>query len=95
MPGDHSFVLAEDVLLQAEQGRFHAKISVVLQVREHHYSGPLPIKIVGFRDEQEGLSGAKDGNRIHRPCTDHERRVAGMGEKLPLPRIRRWSVSYT
>src|SRR5437016_6242696 len=48
VPGEHTFVLAEDVLLQSEQGQHHAKINVVLQVREHHYLGPLPIRIVGF-----------------------------------------------
>jgi hypothetical protein len=57
--GEHSFVLAENVLLESLHGRHHAKISVVLQVREHHYLGPLPIKIVGFRDEQEGSISAQ------------------------------------
>jgi hypothetical protein len=60
MPGEHAFVLAEDVLLQSAQGRHHAKINVVLQVREHHYLGPLPIKIVGFRDEQDGSISAQE-----------------------------------
>jgi len=60
VPGEHAVVLAEDVLLQSAQGRHHAKINVVLQVREHHYLGPLPIKIVGFRDEQDGSISARE-----------------------------------
>ncbi len=59
VPGERSFVLAEDILLESLHGRHHAKISVVLQVSEHHYLGPLPIKIVGFRDEQEGSISAQ------------------------------------
>lgn len=58
--GDHSFVLAEDVLLESANGRHHAKINMTLQVREHHYLGPLPIKIVGFRDEQDGSISAQE-----------------------------------
>jgi len=60
VPGDHSLVLAEDVLLQSGQGRFHAKISIVLQVRRRDCLGPLPIKIVGFRDEQEGTISTQE-----------------------------------
>jgi hypothetical protein len=59
-PGDHSFVLAEDVLLESAHGRYHAKINIRLQVREHHYLGPLSIKIVGFRDEQDGSISAQE-----------------------------------
>jgi hypothetical protein len=60
VPGEHAFVLSEDVLLQSAHGRNHAKIKVVLQVREHHYLGPLPINIVGFRDEQDGSISAQE-----------------------------------
>jgi hypothetical protein len=54
-PGDRTFVLAEDVLLQSPAaGWTHAKVTINLQVREHHYLGPLPVSMVGFRDEQDG-----------------------------------------
>jgi len=59
-PGDHSFVLAEDVLLESASGRHHAKINIMLQVREHHYLGPLSIKMVGFRDGQDGSLSAQE-----------------------------------
>jgi Restriction endonuclease len=60
-PGDHSFVLADDVLLESAQGRHHhARITITLQVREHHYLGPLSIKMVGFRDEQDGSITAQE-----------------------------------
>lgn len=60
VPGDHSILVAEDVLLQAGQLRHHAKINAILNVRQHHYYGPLPINIVGFRDEQDGSISAQE-----------------------------------
>ncbi len=73
-PGDHSFVLAEDVLLQSAHGRHHAKINIMLQVGEHHYLGPLSIKIVGFRDEQEG---SISGQKMETDFIDPERIMSG------------------
>ena len=59
-PGEHKFVLAEDVLLESPMGRHHAKISITLLVSEHHYFGPLSISVVGFRDEQDGSITAQE-----------------------------------
>jgi hypothetical protein len=59
-PGEHKFVLAEDVMLESPMGRHHAKISITLLVSEHHYLGPLSISVVGFRDEQEDSITAQE-----------------------------------
>jgi hypothetical protein len=74
VPGDHSLVIAEDVLLQSEQGRQHAKISVILKVREHHYLGLLPIKTSGLpRRARRLYFGARDEDGLHRPGANYER----------------------
>jgi hypothetical protein len=59
-PGEHKFVLAEDVLLESPMGRHHAKVSITLLVSVHHYLGPLAINVVGFRDEQDGSITAQE-----------------------------------
>jgi hypothetical protein len=52
-PGEHLFVLAEHVLLNIGDVRYHTKLEAKITVKRCHYLGPLPIRIVGFRDEQQ------------------------------------------
>jgi hypothetical protein len=59
-PGEHSFVLAEHVLINVGAVRYHTKLEAKINVKRCRYLGPLPIKIVGFRDEQEDSITAQE-----------------------------------
>jgi hypothetical protein len=53
-PGQHTVLLAEHVVINAGDTCFHTKLEAVLKVERCFYLGPLPIKLEGFRDEQNG-----------------------------------------
>ena len=51
-PGEHRVVLADHVLIDVMGARVHTKLDAFITVERRHYIGPLPVKMVGFRDEQ-------------------------------------------
>src|SRR5271157_1537226 len=53
-PGQHTVLLADHVLLNVGNTLCHTKLEAVINVKLRYYFGPLPVKMVGFRDEQEG-----------------------------------------
>ncbi len=59
-PGEHSLVLAEHALLDVGDVRYHTKLEARIKVKHCLYLGPLPIKMVGFRDEQDGSLAAQE-----------------------------------
>jgi hypothetical protein len=59
-PGEHTALIAEHVLLDAGDTRFHTKIEAVVRVSRHYYLGPLPIQMAGFRNEQDGSLSTKE-----------------------------------
>jgi hypothetical protein len=59
-PGEHLILLAEHVLLKVGDARYHTKLEAIIKVERRYYLGPLPIKMVGFRDEQEGCITARE-----------------------------------
>lgn len=58
-PGEHTLVLADDVLLEVAGARYHTKLEAVLRVKRCYYLGPLPIRMQGFRNEQDGSLSSK------------------------------------
>jgi hypothetical protein len=54
LPGEHSVLLADHVLVHAGQSVGHTKIVAKLKVERRYYKGPLQISVAGFRDEQDG-----------------------------------------
>lgn len=53
-PGEHKIVLSSHILLGAGDQRFHVKLEARLKVSRHHYLGPLPIQMTGFRNDHDG-----------------------------------------
>lgn len=53
-PGQHTVLLADHILLDGGDERFHTKIEAVINVSRCYYLGPLAVKMVGFRNEQDG-----------------------------------------
>jgi hypothetical protein len=54
LPGDHSVLLANHVIVYAGSTQGHVKIVARLRVERRYYKGPLRISVAGFRDEQTG-----------------------------------------
>ena len=54
IPGQHSVVLADHVLVYAGSTQGHVRIVAKLRVERRYYRGPLQISVAGFRDEQDG-----------------------------------------
>jgi hypothetical protein len=54
IPGEHSVLLAEHVIVHAGSIEGHVKIVAKLRVERRYYKGPLRISVAGFRDEQDG-----------------------------------------
>jgi hypothetical protein len=52
--GEHKVLLGEHVLLNVGQKQFHTRLEAVIKVKRQRYFGPLPVKMAGFRDEQDG-----------------------------------------
>jgi hypothetical protein len=72
-PGEHRVLLGDHVLIDLDGKREHAKLEAFVRVERHNYLGPLPIEMVGFRDEQNQsistnkmTSQAIDASRIER-----------------------------
>jgi hypothetical protein len=59
-PGQHTVLLAEHVLLNVGDTRRHSKLEAVINVEEYRYFGPLPVKMAGFRDDQNGSLSTKE-----------------------------------
>ena len=53
-------MLAEHVLLNVGDARYHTKLDAEINVKRCRYFGPLPVKMVGFRDEQDGSITARE-----------------------------------
>jgi hypothetical protein len=53
-------VLADHVLLSVGDVRYHTKLEAEINVKRCHYLGPLPVKMVGYRDEQNGSITAQE-----------------------------------
>jgi hypothetical protein len=53
-PGEHVVMLAEYVLIGVGDGRSHTKLEAWIKVEEVCFLGQLPVKMTGFRDEQDG-----------------------------------------
>jgi len=53
-PGERTVLLAEHVLVNVGETRRHTKLEAIIRVDRCYYLGPLPIKMTGFRDEQDG-----------------------------------------
>jgi hypothetical protein len=60
VPGEHTVLLAEHVLLNVGNARRHSKLEAVVNVEQYRYFGPLPVKMAGFRDEQSGSLSTKE-----------------------------------
>ena len=54
LPGEHSVLLADHVIVNAGSTQGHVKIVARLKVERRYYKGPLRISFAGFRDEQDG-----------------------------------------
>jgi hypothetical protein len=50
-PGEHTVLLAEDVLLNVGDTRCHTKVEAIIKVTRCYYLGPLPVKLTEFRNE--------------------------------------------
>ena len=59
-PGEHRVTLAEHVLVDAGGARRHTKLEALVRAKSRYYLGPLPVKMVGFRDEQDGSLSTKE-----------------------------------
>jgi hypothetical protein len=59
-PGQHTVLLSGHVLLNLGDKRCHTRLEAVIRVKRCYYLGPLPIKMVGFRDEQEDSLSTTD-----------------------------------
>jgi hypothetical protein len=59
-PGQHTVVLAEHVVVPVGSTDAHMRIGASVIVERCYYLGPLPIKVVGLRDEQTGSLWAKE-----------------------------------
>jgi len=59
-PGEHTVLLAEHVLVSVGEVRLHTKLEAVLKVDRCYYLGPLPVKMAGFRNEQDGSLSTKE-----------------------------------
>ncbi len=53
-PGERTTLLAEHVLVNVGDTQRHTRIEAVIRVEHCYYLGPLPVKMMGFRDEQDG-----------------------------------------
>ncbi|WP_420236852.1 restriction endonuclease [Telmatobacter bradus] len=54
LPGEHSVILADHVLVYAGSTKGHVRIVAKLRVERRYYKGPLRISVAGFRDDQDG-----------------------------------------
>jgi hypothetical protein len=80
-PGEHEVLLADDVLLDVRGSRRHTRIEARIKVARCYYLGPLPIKMTGFRDEQEGsLSTTKMTTDFIEPARIERGEVPGWVE---------------
>lgn len=52
--GTHRIPLVKHAVMTVAGKIVHAELEVTVEVKHHAYLGALPIKTVGFRDEQEG-----------------------------------------
>jgi hypothetical protein len=59
-PGEHTIMLAEHVLLDVGGTMRHTKIEADIRVERRYYLGPLPVKMAGFRDEQDGSLSTRE-----------------------------------
>jgi len=59
-PGEHKVLLAEHVLVNAGGARYHTKLEATIKVDRCYYLGPLPVRMAGFRDEQDGSISTKE-----------------------------------
>jgi hypothetical protein len=53
-PGQHVVPLSDHVILKVGDREGHAKIDAHIIVSRSYYLGPLPVQMVGFRNEQDG-----------------------------------------
>lgn len=51
--GTHRVPLVKHAVMTVAGKEVHAELEVTVQVKHHAYLGALPVKMVGFRDEQE------------------------------------------
>lgn len=51
--GTHTAPLVQHAVMTVAGKEVHAELEVTMQVKHHAYLGALPVKVVGFRDEQE------------------------------------------
>jgi len=54
MSRENTVLLADHVPVNVGETRRHTKLEAIIRVGRCYYLGPLPIKMTGFRDEQEG-----------------------------------------
>ncbi len=78
-PGEHKVLLAEHVLLSVDETQFHTKLEAVIRVKRHRYFGPLPVKMAGFRDEQDGSLSTKEMTTDSIEPANRAGRGSGMG----------------
>jgi len=57
-PGMHTVPVADHVLIDVADNRFHVKLEAHVKVERCFYLGPLPVEMTGFRDEQTGSLSA-------------------------------------
>jgi len=85
-PGEHTVLLAEHVLVDVADTRRHTKIDAVIKVERDYYLGPLPIKMTGFRDDQDGsLSTTKLTTEFVEPARIERGEMPGW-RQLPTDR---------
>ena len=59
-PGQYTVLLGEHVLLSVGDTRCHTRLEAVIRVKRCYYLGPLPVKMAGFRDEQDGSLSTRE-----------------------------------
>jgi|SRR5579864_4009717 len=57
--GQHTVLLADDALFEVDGAHYHAKLEAIVRVKRCYYLGPLPVKMKGFRNEQDGSLSTK------------------------------------
>ena len=90
-PGEHTVTLEEHVLVNAGNIQGHTKISANLIAERWFYSGPLGVKLAGFRNEQDGsLSTNQLTTEFIEPARIERGEMPGWKE---LSEIRNFAIS--
>lgn len=80
-PGEHTVHLADHLLLDVDGTRVHTKLDAKIRVERRYYLGPLPVKMTGFRDEQDGsLSTTKLTTEFLEPARIERGEIPGWAE---------------